>query len=303
MAGAASIELRRPAGTDEEAVLVLMLLTACQVADSGRSDCQLADVLEQWRAPGVELERDAWLARDAGGDAIGYAFTHGGRAEVRVHPRTRGLGLGSRLRRLVEERAAEQGERELVQTVAGGDRPAERLLERSGYVPIHHAWRLERPLDVPAAAARWPRGVAPHAFHDDGDGAAVLALLERSSARTPEGGPLALDRFHAEHLAEDRLDPDLCVLAYRGEQLVGAAIGETWNESDGTIVQLAVDPRERDAGIGRALLLAAFERLRARGLDTAVLHVGGEQAAEPPLFGSVGMRPAWRRTSWRKRLL
>jgi GNAT superfamily N-acetyltransferase len=298
----ASIHVAPAQGTDEEAVLVLVLLGACQVADTGRSDRELFDVLEEWGQPGVEIERDAWIARDAGGDAIGYAFVHGGRAEVRVHPRSRLIGLGTHLRRLVEERATEQGERELLQVVAGGNRQAERLLERSGYVPVHHAWRMERPLDVEPASPKWPRGVAAQPFRGDGDAAAVLALLERSAARTPDGLPLALDRFHAEHLSDERIDPELCVLAYRRDTLVGAAISETWDDSDGTIVQLAVDPGSRNKGVGRALLLASFERLRSRGLNAAVLQLGADDAQEPSLPAIVGMRPVWRQTSWRKRL-
>ncbi|MGB2712454.1 MAG: hypothetical protein WBC33_13180, partial [Conexibacter sp.] len=90
----AGIQLRAPGGSDAEAVLVLMLLTACQVADTGRSDRELADVMEQWGQEGVDLARDAWLARDAGGDAVGYAFVHERRGEVWVHPRARGRGLG-----------------------------------------------------------------------------------------------------------------------------------------------------------------------------------------------------------------
>jgi ribosomal protein S18 acetylase RimI-like enzyme len=189
-----------------------------------------------------------------------------------------------------------------VQVVRGGSRPAERQLERTGYVPIHYAWRMERPLDVAPAAARWPRGVAPKRFDGDGDAAAVLALLERSAARSPDGEPLSLARFHDEHLAEDRLDPELCVLAYRRDTLVGAALCETWDDVDGTIEQLAVDPRERSRGIGRALLLSAFERLRERGLNTAVLQAGASEPLEPVLYAAAGMRPVWRQTTWRKRL-
>jgi mycothiol synthase len=302
MALAADIRLRRPTGSGEDAVLVLMLLTACQIADTGRSDRELVDVEEQWAQPGADLERDAWVALDPGDDAIGYAFVHDGRAEARVHPRARGRGLGTRLRDLAEARALELRMPELLQVVAGGNRPAERLLEDGGYTPVHHAWRMERPLDVAPAPPRWPSGVTMHALDGDGDAADVLALLERSGATLADGRPLALDRFHAEHLAVELLDPELCVLARRGERLVGVAICETWDESDGSIVQLSVDRDERDRGIGHALLLAALARLRERGLDTAVLHVGADEPTPPSVYADVGMRPVWRQTSWRKRL-
>lgn len=300
----ARTQLNRPVGSDTEAVLVLVLQTACQVADTGRSDRELADVLEDWDQEGIDLSRDAWLALDAGGDAIGYALVFDGEAEICVHPRARGLGLGAQLRELVEARAVEAGMPSLLQVVAGGNRPAERLLERSGYLPVRHTWRMERPLDVAPTPPRWPSGVSAHTLRGDGDGdaAEVLALLERSDATDADGQPLALDVFHDEHLSHELLDPALCVLAHRRDKLVGAAISETWDESDGSIVQVVVDPAERGHGIGRALLLASFAQLREHGIGTAVLRVGATEATVPPLYASVGMRPVWRQTSWVKRL-
>ena len=299
----AGIHLSHPTGSDEEAVLVLVLLTACQVADTGRSDRELADVQEEWQQEGLDLSRDAWIALDAGGDAIGYAIVFDGQAEISVHPRARGRGLGAQLLELVEARAAETGTTSLLQVVPAGNRPAERMLERSGYAAVHHTWRMERPLDVAPTAPRWPSGVAPHTFRDgDGDAAEVLALLERSAAEDPDGSLLALDVFHDEHLSHDLLDPELCVLAHRRDRLVGAAICETWDETDGSIVQLVVEPAERGKGIGRALLLAAFARLREHGIGTAVLRVGSRDAQAPKLVEAAGMRPVWRQTSWVKQL-
>lgn len=302
MALPAGVQLHHPGGTDEEAVAALVLITACQVADTGRSDRELADVLEDWDRPGVELAHDAWIAQDSSGETIGYAFVAPPEAEVRVHPRARGRGLGAHLRVLVEARAGERGAGELRQRVAAGNRVAERQLELAGYVPVWHTWRLERPLDVAPEPPSWPAGVAAAALDDERGVAEVLALLERAEAVGPDGGPLALDRFHAEHLAEERLDPGLCVLACRREQLVGVAICESWNDADGIVVQLAVAPAEQLQTLGRSLLLEAFARMRERGFETAVARVGGGGPDVPEPYASVGLRPAWQQTTWRKRL-
>lgn len=303
MALPAGVRLHHPAGTDEDAVAVLVLTTACQVADTGRSDRELADVIEDWDRPGIDLAHDAWLAEDSGGEAVGYAFLAAPDAEVRVHPRARGRGLASHLRELVEVRAAELGARELLQRATSGDRTAERPLELAGYAPLRHLWRLERPLDVAPEPPAWPSGVTPTTLGDDErDVAEVLALLERSAAVGPEGEPLALDRFHAEHLADERLDAGLCVLARRRERLVGAAICESWNDADGIVVQLAIDPDEPFEPVGRALLLAAFAAMRERGIETVVAPVGSDAAAVPEPYASIGLRPVWQQTTWRKRL-
>lgn len=302
MALPAGVLLRHPSGTDEDAVLVLVLSTACQVADTGRSDRELADVIEDWQRPGVDPAKDVWIAQDGGGEALGYAFVAPPYAEVRVHPRARGRGLGAHLRELVEARGAELGAGELRQVVAAGNRPAERQLEAAGYRPVFRSWRMERPLDVAPVAPRWPGGIAEDRIDDEHSVAEVLALLERSAATGPDGEPLALDRFHAEHLSDERLEPDLCVLARRGERLVGAAICETWDDVDGTIVQLAVDPAERFAEVGSALLLAAFARMRERGLEIAVVQIGGPGPDAPAPYEAVGLRSAWQQTTWRKPL-
>jgi GNAT superfamily N-acetyltransferase len=302
MALPAGVRLHHPAGSDEDAVAVLVLTTACQVADTGRSDRELADVIEDWDRPGADLMHDAWLAEDSGGETVGYAFVAPPDAEVRVHPRARGRGLGSHLRELVEARAAERGAGELRQRVAAGNRIAERPLELAGYVPVWHTWRLERPLDVAPERPAWPAGVTERALDDEEGVAQVLALLERSDARSPDGEPLALDRFHAEQLADERLDAGLCVLACHRDQLVGAAIGQSWNDADGIVVQLAVGPDERFEPLARALLLEAFARMRARGIETVVAPVGDAGAAIPEPYVAVGLRPVWQQTTWRKRL-
>ena len=302
----AGVRLHHPAGSDEDAVAVLVLTTACQVADTGRSDRELADVLEDWDHPGADLARDAWIAEDSGGETIGYAFVAPPQAEVRVHPRARGRGLGSHLRELVEARAAERGARELQQSVAAGNRLAERPLELAGYRPLWHTWRLERPLDVAPEPPSWPSGIAEAPLDDEQGVAQVLALLERSEAHSADGERLALDVFHADHLEGDRLDSDLCVLACRRDQLVGAAVCESWNDADGIVVQLAIDPDGRPEPLGRALLLAAFARMRRRGIETVVVPVGapadGRTPSVPEPYASVGLRPVWQQTIWRKQL-
>jgi GNAT superfamily N-acetyltransferase len=306
MALPAGVRLRRPAGSDEDAVAVLVLTTACQVADTGRSDRELADVIEDWEQPSADLAYDAWIAEDGSGETIGYAFVAPPQAEVRVHPRARGRGLGSHLRELVEARAGERGARELRQRVATGSRIAERPLELAGYRPTWHVWRLERPLDVAPEPPSWPSGIAATQLDDEQGVAHVLALLERSDAHGPDGEPLALDVFHAEHLEVDRLDGELCVLACRRDQLVGAAICESWNDADGIVVQLGIDLDEQSEPLGRALLLAAFARMRARGIETVVVPVGGPAGGRAPAlpepYASVGLRPVWQQTSWRKLL-
>lgn len=295
------VELRRP--TDDDAVLVYVLANACDAADFGRSGRELADVHERWEQPGVDLSHDAWILVDAGGDALAYALLTGTEAEILVHPRARTLGLGSHLRELIEARAAELGLDELEQLVVGGNRTAERQLEAAGYEADGHVWQLERPLEVLTDLPSWPRGIAARRLRDADDAVEVHALFERAVADVVPAGarPRSLQKFAEDHLADDRLDPDLWVLAHQRERLVGAAICETWDERSGEITLLAVEPETRNRGVGRALLLSSFELLRERGATSVTIRVHGADERVLELYASVGMRPVWRQTRWRKR--
>lgn len=296
------VELRRP--RDDDAVLVYVLASACDAADFGRADRDVAGVRERWAQPGVDLARDAWIVLDVGGDALAYALLVGEDAEILVHPRARTLGLGSHLRELVEERAAELGREQLRQLVPAGNRTAERQLEAAGYEAVGQRWRLERPLDVLPELPSWPRGIAARRLRDADDAVEVHALFERAVADViPAGESRSLEQFADDHLADDRLDPDLWVLAHQREKLVGAAICETWDERSGEVTLLAVDPEARHRGVGRALLLSAFALLRERGAHAVAVHVRGSDERVLGLYESVGMRPVRRQTRWRKRAL
>ena len=246
---------------------MLVLTTACQVADIGRSDRELADVIEEWDRPGADLARDAWIAEDSGGETIGYAFVAPPDAEVRVHPRARGRGLGEHLRELLEARAAELGAGELAQRATAGDRAAERPLELAGYEPLWQTWRLERPLDVAPEPPNWPAGVTPTPLDDErrrrrGARAARARRRRRpgrrrrsrSTASTPSTSPTSASTAAC------------CVLATAATQLVGAAICESWNDTDGIVVQLATDPR-RAARAAHARTAAGGVRAHARARD------------------------------------
>ena len=42
--------------------------------------------------------------------------------------------------------------------------------------------------------------------------------------------------------------------------------------------------------------------MRERGIETVVVPVGGAGADVPEPYASVGLRPVWQQTTWRKRL-
>lgn len=80
-----------------------------------------------------------------------------------------------------------------------------------------------------------------------------------------------------------RRDPDALLLALDGEEIIGTVIAG-WDGWRCHLYRLAVAPGRRREGIGRALIAAAEERLRA---------LGGSRADAMVLDDNDGARAAW----------
>jgi len=98
--------------------------------------------------------------------------------------------------------------------------------------------------------------------------AAVLtfwATAAENAARPPDT-PVALAALH-------RRDPDALIVAVEQDRIVGTIIAG-WDGWRCHLYRLAVDPRRRRNGIGRALIEAAESRIRSLGgtrIDAMVL--------------------------------
>jgi mycothiol synthase len=60
-------------------------------------------------------------------------------------------------------------------------------------------------------------------------------------------------------------------------------------EGEGEIYAIGVDPALHGRGIGRALAVAGFAHLAARGLRHGMLFVRGDNAAARSLYASLGL--------------
>jgi ribosomal protein S18 acetylase RimI-like enzyme len=88
----------------------------------------------------------------------------------------------------------------------------------------------------------------------------------------------------------DRDPADQQVLAWRGDELVGAALGRVFDDGGGWVAQLAVADSERRVGLGRAQLLEAFARRVAAGATTLGLGAQAENSGALALYTSIGLR-------------
>jgi mycothiol synthase len=289
--------LRPPTAADAEAVLEIVL--ARDVADIGAPDFTIEDLRADWAALGVALEHDARVAAGAGGALRGYAILLGDDALVSVHPDAEGEGLGTLLRRWAEARATERGTAVVRQFAYGSNDGARRLLRAAGYAPVQHYFRLRADLAAlpPAPAAALRRLDTP------ADDAAVHALIQEAFSEIEGHHRQPLETWRAKSIGKAGWEPGLCLLLEDADGLAGAVLGERW-ESDGTgyVAELAVAPRARGRGYGRALLLGVFDAFRRAGLRHAELSVHGRNRGALHLYESAGMRPTWEAERWEKAL-
>ena len=289
-----AVTVRAPTPADAEAVLAVIL--ARDAEDIGRPDFTLDDLREEWAHPGLDLARDAWIVEGDGGGAAASGLLLDEDLLVYVHPAACGRGHGTHLRRLGEARAGDRGVDRVRQFVPASNRAAATLLRDAGYARVHHYLRLRGALDALTPAPSAP--LRP--FSLERDEAAVHALVQAALGEVEGFRAQTLSAWRASRIAKPGWDPALWLVLEDGEGIVGAALGERWEDGVGYVDALAVAPRGRGRGHGRTLLLGAFAAFRAAGLRTAELSVHGANLGAARLYESVGMTVDTRTDRWEK---
>ena len=274
------------------------MLLARDVADVGYPDFTIEDLHADWDTPGLDLERDARVV-EAGGEIVASSLLLGDDALIYVHPDACGRGLGTALREYTEERARERGTAVVRQFIPTGNEAAAPLLLDAGYWPVQHYFRMRISLQE---APRNADGASVRAFERDQDEIAVHALVQDGLSEVEGFIAEPLEVWRRQRIEKKRWDPALWLLLEDDEGLAGAALGERWDDGLGYVAQLAVAPRARGRGHGRALLLSLFEAFRADGLRRAELSVHGANRGAARLYESVGMTASWEAQRWEKAL-
>ncbi len=302
-----AFRIRPPTAADAEAVTELVV--AFDVEEYGSPDFELDDLLADWGSPGLDLERDAWLAELPDGRLAGYAALHfNDNAEAYVGAGSRGLGIGSELRRRIEARAVERvrsGERVLVgQALSSVNEAGRGLLRSAGYEDVRTYWRLVRDLDGELPAMDVPEGVSIRAFDLERDAhethRVIGAAFEDNLRRRPFE---SFEEWEAHEINRKAFDPTLWFVAEADGRIVGAIVCPDY-EDEGWIRQLGVVRDWRSRGIGTALLLTAFAEFKRRGRRTSALVVDSwNRTGAKSVYERLGMREERVHSRFEKELL
>jgi ribosomal protein S18 acetylase RimI-like enzyme len=275
----------------DEAEAVLAVIVARDIANIGRADYTLQDVLGDWGLPGIELERDVFVVEDDDGAILGWADVDERCARVTVHPDHEGRGVGTLLREAAEARLRERGQA-IRQDVVSSNTTAVEHLRAAGYAPVQFYQRMRAAL----ADVSPPPDAPVRRFDLDAEGAAVHELIEVAFSEIEANAPQSFASWQAEAAAGS--EPAFRLALDDEQGVVAAAVGERWENGVGYVAQLAVASRARGRGHGRTLLVALLNAFRDAGMTTAELSVAGTNVPATGLYTSAGMAPDFRAERW-----
>ncbi len=301
-----NVVVRRPVLDDAGAVAAL--LAARDRVDFGEDDpigFTGEELREWWGMDEPALATDAWIAlRD--GAIVGYARTHreGDVANLAdescVHPRARGLGIGSWLLDEAEQWARENGlPRFHVHVVTDGGRT---LVEQRGHELVRFFWRMEIDMSEEPSVSDPPAGMTIRDYRPGEDDPALHAMHQEAFAEHWEFTPSPLDEWLKWRHTRQDYHPALWQIAEENAEIAGAVLcfGE---DRFGWVLDLAVRPTSRRAGLGLVLLQSGFAALRRRGHTRVGLEVDSEnETGATRLYERAGMKVTRRYATYEKLL-
>jgi mycothiol synthase len=277
----------RPA-EPEDAPAVFELFAACEAVVQAQPDIQLEDILGDWRRPSFDLAADAVVVLEGDRIVAEAELFMGRRGEAAVHPDEGGRGIGTALLAWMERRSRATGGTLVGQTVPDANTEAAELFRANGYEPMWRSWVLSIALDGTPPEPQLPDGYAFRPYEVGSDDREVYEVVERAFSEWPDREPYPYEDWRAVTVDMESFDPALQIVIVRDGKIVGTANLIDAGE-EGWVHQLAVAREHRNLGLGRAMLLRAFELFHARGRASVGLSTDSRTGALG-LYEHVGMQ-------------
>lgn len=294
-----SIAVRHPSMDEVDAAC--KVLNAHSHALYGTDDTTAAELEVAWRAPEVEFPADVFVAERDGG-LIGYTdvipFGRTTWVDVRAtDPAAYDLLVEASIRR------AETHATPHIRAFASDqDDAAQEALERVGFKPIRHGFRMMIDLDGELLEPQWPEGFAVRGFRE-GDERRFHQGHQESFADTWEFTPERFENWSHWFTGPAIFEPEHWFIVEHGEELAAVAIcriSET-EENAGWVRVLGVLPEYRRRGLAIALLQRVFHHFAEVGLKQVGLGVDAENpTGAVALYERAGMHVARRHLTYER---
>lgn len=223
-------------------------------------------------------------------------------AELVIHPRFRGRGLGQALLDHITKTAGPR-----LRLWSHGDLPsAQHLAESRGFTRVRTVVQMRRTLTTPLTERETSRTLRSFRINKDED--EWLALNNRAFKDHPDQGNWSRRDLEIRK-AESWFDPSGFLLAIADEKIVGFCWvkihgGTKHQDHDhdpiGEIYVMGVDPDSHQHGIGREVTLAGLHFMQDRGIFSAMLYVDAANEAALGLYRSLRFTEWGRDVLYRK---
>ncbi len=275
---------------------VTEFIRSCDEAYFGEPDTTEGDMDYEWRRPGFEVERDAYLVQTTDETIAGYTdfYIHDNELYVThntaIHPdfldRVSVVDLFIAGVDRAQALLAPGGR---IRTISLRDE-TNQMLEELGFHPIQIQYRMRIDFDQPPMEATWPSGYRLTAFSQEKHAREVFEVIETAFQELPHRRGNTYEGWVEFILKRTDFDPSLLFMATKDGEIAGVAVGFD-NPIGGWIRQLAVKKSHRGQGIALAILKHAFAEFYRRGRASVGLTVDSENmTGAPQLYLRAGMR-------------
>ncbi len=294
---------------DRDLEAIADLVNICEKVDRLDEGTTISELQQEFNQPSLDVARDIRLWEDAEGKLIAFAqLSISEPGEVidgwlwfRVRPDARSgdvevaiVAWGETRMREVEQQLGARVKLRSWVRAENADRIS--VLESCGFKPDRYFFRMARSLSEPILEPQFPEGFALRQFPGEEDAEAWVEMFNQSFIDHWNHHDLTLDKFKYD-LAKPDYRNDLDLIAVAGDGTFVAfcyceiSVGECdrTGRNQGWIGCLGTRRGFRKIGLGRAMLLAGLHRLKAAGVETAILGVDAENSSGAlRLYESVG---------------
>ena len=294
---------------DRDLEAIAHLINTCEKVDRLDEGTSISQLQQEFNEPSLDKARDIRLWEDAEGKLIGFAQLWipepgegiDGSLWFRVHPDARGGDLEAAAIawgevRMREVSAIPGAPVKLRSSARAENADRISLLTSYGFKPDRYFCRLARSISEPIPEPKLPQGFTLIQFPGEQDSEAWVEMYNQSFIDHWNHHDLTVDKFKYDLAKPDyRNDLDLIAVADDGKFVslcyceISVDECDRTGRNEGWIACLGTRRGFRKIGLGRAMLLAGLHRLKAAGVETAILGVDADnQSGAMKLYESVG---------------